>query len=57
MAAGKSELAKHITSWLASLSQAMDHESWGQPVEASELYRKSVRPLINRALIYKCFII
>ena len=40
MAAGKNELAKQISAWLASLTQAADHESWGQPVEASELYKK-----------------
>ena len=40
MAAGKSELVKQISAWLASLNQAADHESWGQPVEASELYKK-----------------
>ena len=42
MAAGKSELAKHISAWLANLNQAAGHESWGQPVEASELYKKLV---------------
>ena len=50
MAAGKSELVKHIAGWLASLHQATDHESWGQPVEASELYKKLTRSLIDRAL-------
>ena len=40
MAAGKSELAKLISTWLVNLSQASDHESWGQPVEASELHKK-----------------
>ena len=40
MAAGKSDLVKQIAAWLANLSQAADHESWGQPVEASELYKR-----------------
>lgn len=42
MASGRGELAKHISTWLATLNQAADHESWGQPVEASELYKKLV---------------
>ncbi|XP_065919823.1 axin interactor, dorsalization-associated protein-like [Dysidea avara] len=40
MAIGGGEVGKLVTVWLTNLSQAADHESWGQPVEASDLYKK-----------------
>ena len=40
MAIGGGEVSKLVTVWLTNLSQAADHESWGQPVEASDLYKK-----------------
>ena len=40
MAVGGGEVGKLVTVWLTNLSQAADHESWGQPVEASDLYKK-----------------
>jgi len=40
MAVGGGEVSKLVTIWLTNLSQAADHESWGQPVEASDLYKK-----------------